>query len=128
MTRRVDNAVILDGPAAAMLWTAARLSDLRIAARGRDERLYGLLLDIYRTALAHSDSLRGKRATESTEPNEPEDIMHTTPAKLARQLGVHPRTVRNDIERGLLPAQKVGRAWIIRADAADAYLNSRKAA
>lgn len=52
MTRRVENAVILDGRAAAMLWTRLGLSEKRVLARDRDEVFYSLLMDIYHTALA----------------------------------------------------------------------------
>lgn len=128
MTRRVSNAVILDGPAAHMLWHAARLSELRIAVRGRDERLYALLLDIYTTALAWRDSRDGKPATETAEPDEPERGAPVTPRLLAKQLGIHPRTVRNDIARGVLPAHKAGRTWVVDPDAATAYIESRKPA
>lgn len=128
MSRRVENAVILDGPAAAMLSHAANLDELRKAVRGRDDRLYSLLTDIAITSAAWRGSVRGNQTVTSTEPDEARREPWSTPADIARQIGVHPRTIRNDIKRGILRAHLNGRIWTIEPDDATAYLESRKPA
>lgn len=126
MSKRIENAVILDGPAAAMLSQAAHLDDLRITMRGRDERLHSLLVDIAITSAAWRSSRAGKRPAMTEETGEPEGEPRSTPADIARQIGVHARTVRNDINRGALPAERIGRIWCITASDAATYIESRK--
>lgn len=126
MSRRVENAVILDGPAAAMLSQAANLDALRVTVRGRDDRLHALLVDIAMTSAAWRGSLQGKAEGNRTEIPDPEYKPMWTPADLAKQLRVTPRTVRNDIERQLLPAHKNGRTWSIAAQDALTYIESRR--
>lgn len=128
MTRRVQNAVILDGPAAAMLWTRLGLSEHRVRARGQDERFYGLLMDIYFTALAWHDSARGNLRPGATESAEAESTSSTTPEQVARRLGVTARTIRNAIAKGELPAVKYGRVWLIEPTDADAFVQSKQQA
>jgi hypothetical protein len=126
VSRRVENAVILDGPAAAMLSQAANLDALRVSVRGRDDRLHSLLVDIALTSAAWRGSAEGKAAWKPKEIADPETKPVWTPADVAKHLRVHPRTIRNDIGRGLLIAHKNGRAWTISATDAISYLESRK--
>lgn len=126
MTRRVENAVILDGRAAMILSQAARLPELRVAVRGRDDQLYALLNDIAVVANTYRTSVEGKGTGNATELREPEYRPIWTPAEIAKQIPVHPRTVRNDIERGLLRAQKSGRIWAVTAEDATTYIESRR--
>ena len=46
----------------------------------------------------------------------------TTPKELAVALLVHPRTIRREIDRGNLPAVKVGLQWRITFSDADKWL------
>lgn len=128
MSKRIQNAVILDGPAAAMLSQAAHLDDLRVRTRGRDERLHALLVDIAITSAAWRSSTEGKRTPPTAEPDDSESEPWSTPADLARRIGVHPRTVRNDINRGALPAHRNGRTWTISPGDATTYIESRRTA
>lgn len=124
MTRRVENAVILDGREAAMLWQAADLNDLRIRARS-NESLYGLLVDIYKAGLTWHASANGSKTQISEEIRDPESRKFATVKEVARRIGKTPRTVRNDITNGLLRATKSGHEWVITTEAATAYIAGR---
>lgn len=128
MTRRVTNAVILTGSDCALLYEAARLRELRVAARPSSDRLYSLLTDITVAAFDHMDSLNGKKPEVTAEKDEAGDTGIVTAKEVARRAGVTPRTVRNHIERGLLAATQQGRTWVITTAAANQYIEGRKAA
>lgn len=128
MTRRVENAVILTGADAALLYSAANLRALRVAARGKSERLYSLLNDITQTALAHVGSAEGTKPTETTEPDESGDTEVMTVNQIARRARITPRAVRNHIRDGLLAATQKGRIWIIQPEAAEQYIAGRETA
>jgi len=126
MTRFVQNALILDGRAAAMLWTRLNLHEQRIRARDNDQAFYALLVDIYRTAAEWHVSGAGSATAPSAEPSETERQEHTTPEEVAERMNVTARTVRNAIARGDLPAVKRGTVWLINRTDADAFVESRK--
>lgn len=128
MTRRVENAVILTGSDAALLYQAANIQRLRIAARGKSDRLYALLTDITEAAFIHAASLDGKTPGKAAESDESQDNDIVTVEHVARRAGVTPRTVRNHIEIGLIEAEKIGRCWVISRDARDQYLAGRRSA
>jgi hypothetical protein len=125
MTRRVENAVILTGADAALLYSAANLRELRVAARGKSERLYALLTEITETAFAHPASVGGRERGSSTEPGESGTTEILTVQQVARRARITPRAVRNHIGLGLLEAQQQGRIWIITTQAAEQYLAGR---
>lgn len=129
MTRRVENAVILTGGDCALLYSAARLHELRNRSRVGADRLYALLTDISAAAVMHTTSVDGKKprhATEDDDAGSNEEVI--TVAEVARRAGITPRAVRNHISNGLLHATLAGRTWIITNDAADQYLEGRTAA
>ena len=128
MTRRVENAVILTGADAALIYQAANLRELRISARGKSNRLYALLTDITMAAFTHASSLDGTKPQNSTENHETESAGIVTVGYVARQAGITPRAVRNHIGLGLLEATQQGRIWIITQTAADQYIAGRKPA
>lgn len=128
MTRRVQNAVILTGADAALLYSAANLRALRISARGKSDRLYSLLTDITQAAFAHASSVDGSERGISAEPDESGTAAIVTVERVARQAGITPRAVRNHIRLGLLEAQKVNRVWVVTSQAAEQYIAGRKAA
>ncbi|MFK4789854.1 helix-turn-helix domain-containing protein [Microbacterium sp. ZW T5_56] len=128
MTRRIANAVILDGPAAAMLSQAANLDQLRINARGKSERLYQLLMDIQLTRMAYLSTSAGQSPEETPETRKPEIAGYVTTKTLAKRAGVDPHTIRNHINSNLLQAQKHDRAWLIRTEDAEQYLAGRRPA
>ena len=123
--RRFENVIILDGRSAAILWQAAHLDDLRVQARGRNDELYHVLLEVYQAALHWRTSLDGIQQEKAEETGE--RSRWTTPQALARKLGVTPRTIRNDIGRRLLPAVKQGRVWVIESSEAETYIAARAA-
>lgn len=127
MTRRVINAVFLTGSDCALLYEAARLRELRVAARGSSDRLYSLLTDITAAAFDYRDSVNGKKPKVTRENDEAGDMGIVTVATVARQAGVTPRTVRNHIGQGLLAATQQGRTWVITTEAANQYIEGRKA-
>lgn len=127
MTRRVENAVILTGADAALLYEAARLRELRISARGKSDRLYSLLTDITAAAFAHQASAEGIKPQAPTENSETKSAGIVTVGQVARRAGITPRTVRNHITDGLLEATQQGRIWIITTQAAEQYLAGRQA-
>lgn len=129
MTRHVENAVILNGADCALLYSAARLHELRNRSRVGADRLYALLTDISAAAVMHATSVDGKNArnaAEDVEAGSNEEV--TTVAEVARRAGITPRAVRNHISNGLLPATLAGRTWIITNEAADQYIEGRTAA
>ncbi|WP_141651220.1 hypothetical protein [Microbacterium sp. 3J1] len=128
MSRRLENALVLTGGDALLLYQAAHLRELRVKARGRSERLYELLTDITKTALSHSDSVDGKVPRETTERDESQDMEIVNVGQLARRAGVTPRTIRNHILLGLIKAEKANRTWLISAQDADQYISGRQAA
>lgn len=125
MTRRADHVVVLDGRDAAMLWMAADLNDLRIRSRA-NPGLYGLLHDIYSAGLAWHSSANGSKQQISEEISEPEYRQFVTVKEIARRVKKTPRTVRNDITRGLLKAMKSDKEWITTPEAAEAYIAGRE--
>jgi hypothetical protein len=127
MSRRADHVVVLDGRDAAMLWAAADLNDLRIRSRS-NPALYGLLHDIYSAGLAWHSSVNGSKQQISEEIRDPEDREFATVKEVARRIGRTPRTVRNDITNGLLKATKNGHEWVIKTEAATAYIAGRQPA
>lgn len=129
MTRRVENAVILTGSDCALLYSAARLHELRNRSRVGADRLYSLLTDISAAAVMHTISADGTKPRERTELDEAggtEEV--TTVAAIARRAGITPRAVRNHIGTGILQATRAGRTWIITTEAANQYIEGRKAA
>ncbi|WP_136056818.1 helix-turn-helix domain-containing protein [Microbacterium sp. K24] len=125
MTRHVTNAVILTGADAALLYQAANLRALRVASRGKSERLYGLLTDITQAAFAHTTSVDGRKPQASAEVREAGDIEVNTVEQVARRAGITSRAVRNHIKAGLLEATMVNRNWVIAPEAADQYIAGR---
>lgn len=125
MSRRADHVVILDGREAAMLWMAGDLDDLRIRSRS-NPALYALLHDIYSTGLAWHISANGSKQQISEEIEEPGSREFVTVKEIARRVGKTPRTVRNDITKGLLKSTKSDREWIATSEAAEAYIAGRK--
>lgn len=128
MTRRVENAVILTGADAALLYSAANLRELRVAARGKSERLHALLTDIRATAFAHVASVEGTERENTTETDDSGSRELISVAQVARRARITPRAVRNHIRAGLLEATQQGRIWIIQAQAAEQYIAGRKSA
>lgn len=128
MTRRIENAVILTGADAALLYSAANLRALRIAARGKSDRLYALLTDITQAAFIYSTSVDGTTHGTSAEPGESGSTEVVTVEQVARRARITPRAVRNHIGLGLLEAQKVNRVWVITNQAAEQYIAGRSAA
>lgn len=126
MSRRIDHALILTGADAALLYQAANLRDLRIAARGRSERLYTLLVELSETAFAHVAAADGNQPSPVVNADKHEDI--TSVEHIAREAGVTPRTIRNHIEAGLLQARKINRTWVITTADAQQYITGRQAA
>lgn len=119
--------MILTGADAALIYQAAHLRELRIAARGKSDRLYSLLTDITAAAFAHQSSVEGTKPQDSTETRETESAGIVTVGYVARRAGITPRAVRNHITEGLLEAQQQGRIWIITTQAAEQYLAGRQA-
>lgn len=128
MSRRLQNVVILTGSDCALLYEAARLRELRVAARGSSDRLYSLLTDITAAAFDYRDSLNGKKPEVKRENEEAGDMGIVTAKEVARRAGVTPRTVRNHIALGLLAATQQGRTWVITTESANQYIEGRKAA
>ena len=123
-TTRIDRpALLLDGEDAAILWQVARLNDVRLKARGRDENAYRVLLAVHEAAMSWRASVEGKNAVQSAETRQ--SSKWVTPGDLAQKLGVSSRTVRNDIAAGLLPAHKVNRLWVVTLSDARTYLAAR---
>lgn len=113
--------LVLSSTECRMLWQAANLDDLRVRSRS-SEKLYALLLSVYKTGLTSG--------LGQVNPDQA-DIPHTestamTLEVIARRVGVTPRTVRRDIAAGRLHAEKRGGVWIATTDAADTYIESRK--
>lgn len=125
MSRRAEHVVILDGRDAAMLWMAGNLDDLRIRSRP-NAALYALLHDIYSAGLAWHVSVNGSKQQISAEIEEPGSKQFVTVKEIARRIGMNPRTVRNDITKGLLKATKTDREWITTPEAAEAYIAGRE--
>src|SRR5262245_54815176 len=71
-----------------------------------------------RRRLAHRGSIRDDRATMT------EDL---APSAVARRLGTSTRTVQRWIERGTLPARRVGGRWRVAFDALDAFTSDSDA-
>ncbi len=129
MTRRVSNAVILTGADCALLYSAARLHELRNTTRVRADRLHALLTDISAAAVLHASSVEGTKPRETTENDEAgsnEEV--ATVAAVAKRAGLTPRAVRNHINAGILHATLIGRTWVIAPADADQYIEGRKAA
>ena len=124
MGRRADHVVILGGRDAAMLWMAADLDDLRIRSRSNDA-LYGLLHDIYSAGLAWHSSVNGSKEQINAEIEDPGTTEFTTVTEIAKRVGKTPRTVRNDITKGLLKATRTEREWIVTPETAEAYIAGR---
>lgn len=116
--------LILEGRDAAILWQVGRLDDARRQARGRDEEAYSVLLAVHEAALGWRASVQGKPATSTMERRKPSQWV--TPSDVARQLNVTPRTIRNDIAGGILPATKKDRVWVIDAPDAVTYIAARR--
>jgi hypothetical protein len=125
VSRRVEHAIVLDGREAAMLWMAADLNDLRIRSRS-NPALYGLLHDIYSAGLAWHVSVNGSKQQISAEIEEPGSKQFVTVKQIAKRIGMNPRTVRNDIAKGLLKATKTDKEWITTPEAAEAYIAGRE--
>lgn len=125
MTRRVQNAVILTGADAALLYEAAKLRDLRVSARGKSDRLYALLTDITEAAFAHRTSVDGRKPQMSAEVGEAREMEITTVEQVAKRTGITPRAVRNHIKEGLLNATMINRTWVIAPAAAEQYIAGR---
>ncbi|WP_285063692.1 helix-turn-helix domain-containing protein [Frigoribacterium sp. ME-P-080] len=117
-------ALILEGRDAAILWQIGQLEPARVKARGRDEEGYAVLLAVYQAALTWRNSVEGKAASQSEERRERSNWV--TPTDLAKQLGVTPRTIRNDIAGGILPATKRDRQWVIDLPDAFTYIAARR--
>jgi hypothetical protein len=128
MTRHVENAVILTGADAALLYQAANIRSLRVAARGKSDRLYALLTDITTAAFVHTTSVDGRKPQARAEVREAGDIEVNTVAQVAKRAGITSRAVRNHIKEGLLEATMINRNWVITPQAADQYLAGRTTA
>lgn len=128
MTRRSDGPVcILTAEDAAILWQAAGLNEARIQLRS-ESRAYSILVDIYKTALsaAGRNAASGNSRTVKTETREAISEEVVTVTQIAKRARVSPRTIRNHIAAGTLPAIRLGREWIITRREADIYVAGRK--
>lgn len=121
--------MILSGADCALLYSAARLHELRNTTRMRADRLHALLTDIAAAAVLHSSSVGGTKPQEAAENDEAESNEEVvTVTAVAKRAGLTPRAVRNHINAGLLRATLIGRTWVIAPGAADQYIEGRKAA
>lgn len=128
MSQHITNGVYLSGSDAALLYQSAGIRDLRIKARSRSDRLYAVLTDITIAAFSHATSVEGTKPRISAETEKAEEVEVMKVEQIAKQAGITPRAVRNHIRDGLLQATRVGRIWVITQDAAEQYLEGRKAA
>ena len=113
--------VILTAHDAAILYQAAGISDLRTRYRVGDSRIYKILNDISQAAFLHADPGNEPRQEAASE----EPGMWTV-QRIAKAARLAPRTVRLDIERGTLPAQRPGHAWVIDPNEAATYIAARR--
>ncbi|WP_194763966.1 hypothetical protein [Microbacterium sp. UFMG61] len=120
--------MILTGSDAALLYQVANIRRLRIAARGKSDRLYALLTDITEAAFIHAASVDGKNRGKPAESDESQSNDIVSVEHIARRAGVTARTVRNHIGLGLITAEKVNRTWLITREAAQQYIDGRTAA
>lgn len=127
MTRRIEHAVILTAADCALLHSAAQLSGLRRAARGKSERLYSILTDVTAAAYAHHTSVSGTKPQVRAETRQARSVEMITVSDIAERAGITPRGVRNHIRNGLLTAHKINGSWLIDADTAEQYLAGRQA-
>lgn len=127
MTRRVEHAVILTAADCALLHSAAQLSGLRNAARGKSDRLYSILTDLTAAAYAHHTSAYGTKPQVTPGIRQARSAEMVTVSEIASRAGITPRGVRNHIRSGLLAARKINGSWLINADTAEQYLAGRQA-
>ncbi|WP_146115178.1 helix-turn-helix domain-containing protein [Microbacterium sp. MYb66] len=128
MTRRVENAIILTGADAALLYQAANLRSLRVASRGKSDKLYALLTDITHAAFTYANSVDGRSGGKRAELDESGSTEIVTVEQIARRAGITPRAIRNHIGLGLLKATKASRTWVITPEAAEQYIAGRSTA
>jgi hypothetical protein len=100
-----------------MLYRAARIGELRNHYRIGDPAIYRLLQDISRAAFSDADDGNLTRQTTASE-----ERSHWTVQQIAKKTGRAARTIRLDIETGLLPATKPGTTWIITNADAHTYI------
>ena len=63
----------------------------------------------------------------STTPFAHKERQALTIGEAARRLGVHRETLRAAIERGEVPASRLGRRWLVPVDAIEELLGGRRA-
>lgn len=129
MSVRTEGSVcILTAQDAAILWQAAKLRELRIYTRSEDSALAEILRDIWSTALlAMPDrTVSGNGNAVKAETREAISNEVLTVKEVADMAGITPRTIRNHITAGILPAAQMGREWIITRQEADTYVAGRK--
>lgn len=128
MSRRMPNipegSILLTPNDAQILYQVANLKAVRSKFRAGDTVAYALLTEITVCAFT-SDAGVGNEPRHESASEEREWWTTAQVARAARRAG---RTVRLDIEREILPAQKTGNRWLIRADHAQTYIDSRRSA
>lgn len=118
-----EPVIVLTASDARILWQAARLNELRLKNRTLNNRLYALLLNIYRVGLAGPNAAPGNEPRQSVASEERE---YWTVRQVARGVELAERTVRLDIERNELPATKPAGSWLIPAADAKTYIARRR--
>ncbi|MCR2784071.1 MULTISPECIES: helix-turn-helix domain-containing protein [unclassified Microbacterium] len=118
-----EPVIILTASDARILWQAARLNELRLKHRtGGNNRLYSLLVNVYRVGLAVSpDAAPGNETRQEAASEERE---YWTTQQLAKATGQAERTIRLHIQDKTIPATKPGKSWLIHKDDATTYIAS----
>lgn len=124
MSRLLPEAtLILTARDARMLYSAAHLKDLRERNRVGDNELYALLTDISRLVYSEPLAVDGIGTRQSAAS---EDAEWWTVERLAKAVRLAERTVRLDIERGVVAGVKPAREWLVAAADAKAYVAWRR--
>ena len=126
MSRRMPNipegSILLTPNDARVLYQVANLKAVRSKFRAGDTFAYALLTEITVCAFT-SDAGVGNEPRHESASEEREWWTTAQVARAARRAG---RTVRLDIEREILPAQKTGSRWLIRADDVERYIKAHR--
>ena len=104
------SAVTVPASVAAQLERHLRLRRLRIAVRGQDPDLDGVLLALALAAAVHTTSATGSRTAAETQGA---TSSFMTASVIADELGISPRAVRAACAAGRLRAQLVGGSYLI---------------
>lgn len=122
----VPRGTVVPARVGRILLTAGGLAGFAAAVRGQDPEVDAVLAALSSEALAWTRSARTRHGLAQDPPSRSSSRLSTSEA--AQLAGCPLRTLQNAITDGRLPAEKVGKRFVVTVEDAETFAAARRAA